>query len=111
MEKATESNVSNTGKTRNEWWRKRREEPRKVHAKITYETVTKRRQKSSARHKEERYANALRVFFSTKRLRDLLKKAAKIDAKTNGTGNLNKARERMGLKPEKHVNAAGFGLL
>ena len=64
MEKATESNVSNTGKTRNEWWRKRREEPRKVRAKISHETVVKRRQKAAARQKDERYAAALDAFFA-----------------------------------------------
>jgi hypothetical protein len=95
MEKATESNVSNTGKARNEWWRKRREEPRKVRAKVFYGSMVRRRQKSSARPKRDRYAAALSLFFATNRLRKLIQNAAK----TGGIDGINKARIRMGMKP------------
>ena len=106
MEKATESNVSNTGKTRNEWWRKRREEPHKVRAKISHETIVKRRQKAAARQKDERYVAALNSFFATGRLRKLIQKAAK----TGGVDGINKARIRIGLPAIERRGNAEVGL-
>ena len=77
MESTNESNLSNTGKTRNEWWRKRKEEPRKIRCKVEYKAMQLRVRNKVARPKSNRYQAGLRIVLAKKRLADMLKRVAK----------------------------------